>query len=117
MARSDEERIAELEESPQEVDLGEMEAEKIRLGALAKKTKRDRVIDWGLGLFGGAVVGAIVAVNLIITVGIGYDVSLAEVYRENPLVGIVTTAILVAGPILGVALMRKLRRDRNRSTP
>jgi len=76
--------------------------------------KRERVIDLVFGLVGGAAVGAIVAVNLIITVGIGYDVSLPEVYRANLLVGIITTIILVAGPILGVALMRKLRRDRNR---
>ena len=75
---------------------------------------RERIIDLALGIVGGAVVGAIVAVNLIITVGIGYDVSLPEVYRANLLVGIITTVILVAGPILGVALMRKLRRDRNR---
>ncbi len=81
--------------------------------SLDMSTKRERIIDLVLGLVGGAVVGAIVAVNLIITVGIGYDVSLAEVYRENLLVGIITTVILVTGPILGVAFMRKLRRDRN----
>ena len=79
-------------------------------------TKRERTIDFALGFVGGAIVGAIVAVNLIITVGIGYDVSLAEVYRENLLVGIITTGILVAGPILGVALMKKLRRRRNGPT-
>jgi hypothetical protein len=53
-------------------------------------------------------------VNLIITVGIGYDVSLPQVFRENLLVGIVTTAILISGPIAGVALMRRLRRQRER---
>jgi uncharacterized membrane protein len=58
-------------------------------------TKRERIIDLVLGLVGGAVVGAIVAVNLV--------------------VGIITTGILVAGPILGVALMKKLR-NRNRPT-
>ena len=79
-------------------------------------TKRERIIDLVLGFVGGAVVGAIVAVNLIITVGIGYDVSLAEVYRENLLVGIITTGILVAGPILGVALMKKWRRRQNGPT-
>jgi hypothetical protein len=79
-------------------------------------TKRERIIDLALGFVGGAVVGAIVAVNLIITVGIGYDVSLAEVYRENLLVGIITTGILVAGPVLGVALMKKRRREHNGPT-
>lgn len=56
--------------------------------------------------------GAIVAVNFIITVGIGYDVSIPEVFRDNVLSGIVTVAALVAGPIAGVALMRRSRRKR-----
>lgn len=56
----------------------------------------------------GGVVGAILAVNLIITAGIGYDVTLVDVFEENAIIGSVTTAILVAGPIIGVAIMRRL---------
>lgn len=63
------------------------------------------------GLVGG-LVGAVVAVNFIITIGIGYDVSLVEVFRENVLAGIVTTAILAAGPIVGVTMARRIRRKR-----
>ncbi len=79
--------------------------------------KRQQIIDLALGIVGGAVVGAIVAVNFIITIGIGYDVTLADVYRESPPAGVLTTAILVAGPIIGVVLMRKLSRRRNGSSP
>ncbi|MEX0698906.1 MAG: hypothetical protein WEE53_04395 [Acidimicrobiia bacterium] len=79
-------------------------------------TRRQWIIDLVLGVIIGGLVGAIVAVNFIITLGIGYDVSLPEVFRENTLVGIVTTAFLVCGPIAGVALMRKRRRRREGMT-
>jgi hypothetical protein len=80
-------------------------------------TRRQSVFDMVLGIALGGLLGAIVAVNLIITVGIGYDVSLAQVFRENLLVGIVTTLILMSGPIAGIALMRRLRRQREGTTP
>lgn len=75
-------------------------------------TRRQWIIDLGLGMILGGLIGAIVAVNLIITVGIGYDVTLPEVFGENLPVGLITTAILISGPIAGVALMRRLRRHR-----
>jgi NhaP-type Na+/H+ or K+/H+ antiporter len=77
-------------------------------------TRRQKTIDLVLGMALGGLIGAIVAVNLIITVGIGYDVSLPQVFRENLLVGIITTVILISGPVAGVALMRRLRRQRER---
>jgi hypothetical protein len=80
-------------------------------------TRRQNILDLVLGIALGGLLGAIVAVNLIITVGIGYDVSLAQVFRENLLVGIVTTLILISGPIAGIALMRRLRRQREGTTP
>ena len=80
-------------------------------------TRRQSFIDLVLGIALGGLLGAIVAVNLIITVGIGYDVSLPQVFRENLLVGIITTVILISGPIAGVALMRRLRRQREETTP
>lgn len=80
-------------------------------------TRRQRIIDVVLGVIAGGLVGAIVAVNLIITLGIGYDVTLPQVFRENMLVGIITTVILVSGPIAGVALMRKRRRRWEGPTP
>jgi hypothetical protein len=65
------------------------------------------------GIVGG-IVGAIVAVNFVIYVGIdgGYEASIADVFRENTLVGIATVAILAAGPLLGAVAARRLRRRR-----
>lgn len=59
----------------------------------------------------GAVAGAIVAVNFVITVGIerGYEASLPEIFRENPVVGVVTVLILLAGPIAGVVVALRMR--------
>ncbi len=79
---------------------------------MVMNTRRQWLLDCLTGGLVGGVVGALVAVNFIITIGIGYDVSLVEVFRENVLAGIVTTAILAAGPILGVAVARRIRRRR-----
>lgn len=67
--------------------------------------------DSCVGGLAGLVVAAIVAVNLIITVGIGYDVTLAEVFRQNILVGIATSLIFIAGPIVGILVARRFRRQ------
>jgi len=80
---------------------------------MAPMSKRSEwVIDGIGGVVVGGLTGAIVAVNFIITLGIGYDVTLADVFNENTLVGLVTVGILIAGPILGVVLMRRRRRQR-----
>ena len=57
----------------------------------------------------GAVVGAIVAVNIVIFSGIerGYETSLLEVYRQRPLIGVIVTVVLIAGPIAGVIVARR----------
>lgn len=75
-------------------------------------TRRSWIVDGTIGVIVGGILGAIVAVNLIITAGIGYDVTLAEVFRQNTIVGVVTVAILVAGPVVGVFAMRTLRQRR-----
>jgi len=71
---------------------------------------RDVVVG---GLIGG-LLGSIVAVNFVILTGIdqGYEASLGEVFRYSPIAGIVTVAILVAGPVLGVVGARRLRSRR-----
>ena len=65
----------------------------------------------------GGVVGAIVAVNFVIYVGIdrGYEASIADVFRQNTLAGSATVAILAAGPVLGVVVARRRRRKRTPS--
>lgn len=76
---------------------------------------------WLIDLVGGGVTGglagAVVAVNVVIYSGIeeGYEASLIEVFEQNFAVGIVTVAILLAGPILGVVTARRLRRKRTQT--
>jgi len=76
-------------------------------------TRRRWLFDGVIGLTAGGLVGAIIAVNFVIFVGIegGYEASIADVFRENVLAGIVTVAILVAGPIVGFEMMRRRRRQ------
>jgi hypothetical protein len=74
--------------------------------------RRDWVVDLAVGAVAGGAVGAIIAVNFIITIGIGYDVSIPDVFRDNVLSGIVTVAILIAGPVVGLWLMRRARKKR-----
>jgi len=65
-----------------------------------------------VGALVGAIVGAIVAVNFVIAFGpdSGYESSIPDVFRENVLVGIVTVAILVAGPMAGAIVAGRMRR-------
>lgn len=72
------------------------------------------VVDTVIGFVVGGVVGAVIAVNLVIFSGIGsgYESTLSEVFRENTLVGILTVAVLCAGPVVGIAVARRLRHRR-----
>lgn len=81
------------------------------------RTVRAWVTDVLIGGFLGGVVGAIVAVNFVIYVGIedGYEASIADVFRQNTLAGIVTVVILALGPMFGVTIARRLRRKRAES--
>ena len=73
---------------------------------------RQWLFDGVIGVVAGGLVGAIVAVNFVIFVGIegGYEAGITDVFRENVLFGLVTVAILVAGPVVGVVAMRRRRR-------
>jgi len=64
----------------------------------------------------GGIVGAIVAVNFVIYVGIedGYEASIPDVFRQNVVAGIVTVAVLLAGPVMGIVGARRLRGKRRR---
>ncbi len=72
---------------------------------------RGWVLDVLLGGVPGGVLGAIVAVNIVIFSGIdrGYEASIPEVFRENVVVGTVVVLVLLAGPVLGVWAVRRLR--------
>ena len=78
-----------------------------------QSTLRGWLVDLVIGGLTGGVVGAIVAVNVVIFAGpeTGYEASLAEVFDHSPVVGGLTVAALVGGPVLGVGLARRLRRQ------
>lgn len=78
---------------------------------------RGWLIDLLVGGVTGGLAGAVVAVNVVIYSGIeeGYEASLIEVFEQNFAVGIVTVAILLAGPILGVVSARRLRHKRTQT--
>ena len=71
-----------------------------------------RVAETVIGAILGLAVGAIIAINLIITAGVerGYEASLSEVFEKNALVAVAAVAILVAGPVVGVIVARRIRR-------
>jgi len=77
---------------------------------------RGWVADTVLGGILGGVAGAIVAVNFVIYVGIedGYEASIPDVFRQNPVAGVVTVMILITGPVLGIVFARRLRQKRSR---
>jgi len=73
------------------------------------------VIGVVVGTVVGAVVGAIAAVNFVIFVGIerGYEASIGDVFRQSAAAGVVTVAILVAGPLVGAWVGVRSRRRRS----
>jgi hypothetical protein len=77
---------------------------------------RGWLADLVVGGITGGVVGAIAAVNFVIFTGIegGYEATIADVFEQNAALGVVTVAILIAGPVLGVALARRRRSRRER---
>ena len=73
------------------------------------------LLDTVVGAILGLAVGAIVAVNVVITAGVdrGYQASFAEIFDESLILGIVTVAILAAGPVVGVLVARRIRKRAN----
>lgn len=78
------------------------------------EVRKGWVTDVLIGGIVGGVVGAVVAVNVVIYSGVerGYEASIPEVFRESALAGSVVVAILLAGPLVGIWIARRLRRQR-----
>lgn len=76
--------------------------------------KGDWLRDLLIGVVTGGIVGAIVAVNFVIFSGMerGYESTIPEIFRQSVVAGIVTVGLLLAGPIVGVWLMRRRRQRR-----
>jgi hypothetical protein len=79
---------------------------------------RGWIVDACVGGLIGGVLGAIVAVNVVIFSGIerGYESGITEIFEYSTLLGVLVSAILVTGPILGVILARRARAIRGRRT-
>lgn len=77
-------------------------------------TKR-RLIDTVVGAVLGLAVGAIAAVNVVITAGVdrGYQASFSEIFDDSIFLGVVTVSILAAGPVVGVIVARRIRKRAN----
>ena len=82
------------------------------------RSMRDWLTDVLIGGFAGAIVGGLLAVNLVIFSGNeqGYEASLDEVFTQSPLLGVAVVTLWIAGPVLGVIGARRQRRRRNRPT-
>ncbi|HKX76862.1 MAG TPA: hypothetical protein VJR05_15875 [Acidimicrobiia bacterium] len=76
---------------------------------------RHRLVDLVVGVFAGALIAAVLAVNMVIYSGIpqGYEAGLVEVFNYNSLLGIAVVIVLLAGPLLGVLTMVRLRRRKS----
>ena len=76
---------------------------------------KTRLIDTVVGAILGLAVGAIAAVNVVITAGVnrGYQASFSEIFEESIFLGVVTVAILAAGPVVGVIAARRIRKRTN----
>ena len=77
-----------------------------------KTTTRTRITDLVVGAILGLAVGAIIAVNVVITAGVdrGYQATIPEIFDESIILGVITVAILAAGPVVGVIVARRIRK-------
>ena len=78
------------------------------------ETGRRRVwVRYIVGGVGGAVVGGVAALNVMIYSGVegGYEAGLGALFEHNPLAGSAAVALLVAGPLLGVLTARWMQRS------
>ena len=67
------------------------------------------MLDLVIGGLAGAVVGGIVALNLIIFAGTdrGYQAGIGELFALRPLVAVTALAILAVSPIVGIVLAKR----------
>jgi hypothetical protein len=73
------------------------------------------IVDIAFGTLAGGIVGAILAVNVVIYPGIddGYEASVRQVFDEKPAVGVLAATVLVASPSIAVTALRRARKKRD----
>ncbi len=78
---------------------------------------RGWLADLVIGGLSGAIVGGIVAVNMVIYYGVdrGYEADLPAMFERSALLGLGVVGALLAGPILGVltAHVQRVKRSRD----
>lgn len=72
------------------------------------------VVDVTLGSVAGFIVGAILAVNIVIFSGVddGYQASVRQVFSQKPLAGVLAGLVLILLPLVAVIGLRRVRRSR-----
>jgi hypothetical protein len=81
--------------------------------------RRAWLTDVVVGGLAGAVVGGMVAVNLVSYYGVfeGQEASLAGVFERSVLLGVTVAGALLAGPIVGVLTAHMQRVKQSRGGP
>ena len=69
---------------------------------------------YALAVLGGLLVAVIIILNLHIIVGLeeGYAASPVEVLEASALLALADVALLIAGPVLGIVVVTRLRSRR-----
>ena len=75
------------------------------------------MVDVVVGGLVGGLVGVVVAINIMIYFGTddGYEATLVEVFQQDALTGIAALVAVVAGPVVGVFIARRMRRKTTQS--
>jgi hypothetical protein len=81
---------------------------------MTSSKRRQWLIDIVAGGVIGEFVGAIVAWNIAIYLGVpgGYDAGVGDVFAHSPLVGVLWLAALITGPVFGVVVARHQRHKK-----
>ena len=78
-----------------------------------------RTVRLAAAAFIGALVGGLVAVNIVIFSGAerGYESSLSDVFEHSTIVGILAIVALAAGPVAGVLVFLRAQRRQAEDSP
>lgn len=81
--------------------------------------RRSQLIAMIGGAAAGGIAGLVVAVNLVIYLGPdqGYESTIGEVFDHSTVLGFVAVAVVAAGPMAGIAIVRRSRRRQGEAIP
>ncbi len=87
--------------------------------AIPSERHREWIVDVVVGVTGGALIGVISALNLVIIAGPeqGYETTIPEAFEHHVLLGVLIVTMLIGGPVMGIIVTRRARERRRRSAP